>query len=117
MPVPTAASPPGILPIKRVWLRSIDIAQEKLREKKLPPLDLSDPTLKTVGITVGDLKSKGVSGGRFRKVLKTIDNYAKIVDTAIQHHPEITALVWAGVKVILQVGLHFLSVLIRFSLL
>jgi len=109
MPASTIAPPSVILPIERIWQQSIAIAQEKLKEKKLPLLDLGDPTLKSVagiGGTVGALKStieKGARGGRLRRILKTIDSYGKIVDTAIQHNPVITALVWAGVKTILQV--------------
>ena len=105
----TTASPPVILPIERIWQRSIALAQEKLKEKNLPLLDLSDPTLKSVadtGSTIGDLKgsiAESASGRRFRKTLKTVDSYAKIVDTAVQSNPAITALVWAGVRAILQV--------------
>lgn len=40
---------------------------------------------------------------RIGKILKSIEHYAKIVDVAIQHSPEITALVWAGVRSILMV--------------
>ena len=40
---------------------------------------------------------------RLGNILKSVDKYAKIVDTAIQHHPEITSLVWAGARTILQV--------------
>jgi len=85
---------------------------EKLREKKLPLLDLNNPTLTSVAdisSTVGDLKKTSERGGngpavrRLRKVLKTVGSYARIVDRSIQHNPAITALVWAGVRAILQV--------------
>jgi len=107
------AQVPSVLPIERIWQRSIDLAQERLKEKKLPLLELSSPTFKSViGVSspVEDLKrtinqsGKGPAADRWRKILKTIDSYAKLVDTAIQHSPAITALVWAGVRTILQVS-------------
>lgn len=42
-------------------------------------------------------------GRRWGRILKSMEKYAKVVDTAIQHQPEITALVWAGVRTLLQV--------------
>ena len=102
----------SVVPIERIWQRSIDLAQEKLKEKKLPLLELSDPTCKSVAdisSTVGELKrtidqgGNGPGVGCLRKILKTIASYGRIVDTAIQHNPAITALVWAGIRAILQV--------------
>ena len=46
---------------------------------------------------------------RLGTVLKTMNKYATIVDVAIQHSPEVTALVWAGVRGILQVRIIFFS--------
>ena len=40
---------------------------------------------------------------RLNRILKRVDKYTKIVDTAVQHSPEVTALVWAGIRGILQV--------------
>ncbi|KAI5782397.1 WD40-repeat-containing domain protein [Peziza echinospora] len=40
---------------------------------------------------------------RMGRLLNGIEDYAKIVDVAIQHHPDVTALIWAGVRLILQV--------------
>ena len=48
------------------------------------------------------VQSQGM--GRMRKILKSLDKYSTIVDVAIQHHPDITALVWAGFRFILQVS-------------
>ncbi|KAF8476005.1 hypothetical protein BDZ91DRAFT_202272 [Kalaharituber pfeilii] len=42
------------------------------------------------------------------RILKGVQHYASIVDVAIQHSPETTALVWAGVRFILQVSLNVL---------
>jgi len=43
-------------------------------------------------------------GERMRRILKSVESCAKIVDVAIQHHPEISSLVWAGARFILMVG-------------
>ncbi|KAI5789984.1 hypothetical protein FPQ18DRAFT_306690 [Pyronema domesticum] len=39
---------------------------------------------------------------RFHKIVKGLDTCARIVDVAIQHNPDITALVWAGARFLLQ---------------
>ena len=41
---------------------------------------------------------------RMTKILKSLDKYLTIVDVAIQHHPDITSLIWAGLRFILQVS-------------
>ena len=41
---------------------------------------------------------------KINSVLKVMDKYMTIGNTAIQHSPRITALVWAGVRLGLQVG-------------
>ena len=41
---------------------------------------------------------------KINSVLKVMDKYMAIGDIAIQHNPTITALVWAGVRLGLQVG-------------
>jgi len=102
-----------VVPIERIWQRSLDLAQERLKEKKLPPLESTNPMFKSVaGVSspVEDLRrsidqgGKGPGTDRWRKILKIIGTYERLVDTAIQHSPAITALVWAGVKTILQVS-------------
>ena len=84
--------------------------QERLRDKGLPYLEVGDRTTKSVAeisSTVGDFKQtiiKSPKGGRYRKLLKIVDSYVKIVDTTIQHHPAIKPLAWVGFKTILQVS-------------
>jgi hypothetical protein len=48
-------------------------------------------------------KILGVESQRIEKILKIIDKYMIIVDVAIQQSPNITALVWAGVRLTVQV--------------
>jgi len=110
--VPSAGAPASSgQALTVVWQRSIQIAQRKLSEKNLPPLSLDDQKSQSangvIKLTIGDLQSiiQKNSGGveRFGKILKTVEKYAKIVDTAIQHSPEFSSLVWAGVRAIVQV--------------
>jgi hypothetical protein len=48
-------------------------------------------------------KIVGVETHRIKKILKIIEQYMIIVDVAIQNQPDITALVWAGVRLMIQV--------------
>lgn len=117
----TPASPNGAT--AKLWQRSIEIAEKKLSEKNLPPLGLDNlstqPATEIIKLTIGDLEDKvrkhgdaGAGGGRWKNILKTIDRYARIVDTVIQHNPEITALVWAGIRASLQVRLTIHCILL-----
>ena len=107
-----------VLPIERIWQRSIDIAQEKLKKKKLPLLEPSGSAvpsgadISTIVVDLGkaiDQGDRGSGVGRWGKILKVIDSYSRVVDTAIQSNPAITALVWAGVRAILQVRSGFIQ--------
>jgi hypothetical protein len=40
---------------------------------------------------------------RFDTIVGGFEKYAKIVDVAIQHHPEVTSLVWASARFLIQV--------------
>ena len=42
--------------------------------------------------------------GKFRKALVVLEKVAKVGDVAIQHHPDVVALVWAGLRLLLQVS-------------
>ena len=42
--------------------------------------------------------------GKLVNILKKMDKYAKIGDLAMQHHPEIVALIWAALRMSLQVS-------------
>lgn len=97
-----------------VWQQSIQIAQKRLSEENLPPLSLDDQTSQAandaIKLTIGDLQSiikrnaeKDAWVGRLQKILKTMEKYAKIVDTAIQYNPQFPSLVWAGIRAILEV--------------
>ena len=40
---------------------------------------------------------------RLGKILRSVEKYSKVVDTAIQTSPQVSALVWAGVWAIMRV--------------
>ena len=46
-------------------------------------------------------------------ILQHINRYCAIVDIGIQHHPDITALVWAGARTLIQVSRTLNNVLFR----
>ena len=48
---------------------------------------------------------------RLGKILKIVDNYSKVVDTAVQSNPQVSALVWAGVRAIIQVALNHVEMI------
>lgn len=108
-----------------IWQKSLEIAEQKLLKLRLPPLDHAhlkpcshDPghheesANNTVALNVQELQTtieakhsadsgKGIE--RMRDILQTFSRYAAIVDVAVGHSPHITALVWAGIRLILQV--------------
>jgi len=108
-----------------LWQKALEIAQESLIKYKLPLLELgslqSQSAVENIQSLVAELETahqgnkdrqwryKDRDGNevvlveRLGKILKSVNKYATIVDTAIQHHPDITSLVWAGARTILLV--------------
>ena len=41
--------------------------------------------------------------GRVYNILRKVEKYAKFGDIAIQHHPDVVALVWASLRMLLEV--------------
>ena len=60
----------------------------------------------TGGLVTGEDNKAFMTRGRVHSILKKVEKYVKIGDTAIQHHPEIVALIWAGLRMTLQVSWH-----------
>ena len=110
-----------------VWAETLDIAKKKLSNHNLPPLGLADLTsqsaeenIKAVITALNTLQNddkkkrwKYTRHGRevifverVGKVLKIVEKYSKVVDTAIQAHRQVCTLVWAGVLNIMQVGIY-----------
>ena len=96
-----------------IWTNALMIAEQKLSNNK-PPLNIShlypDTAEGNIGSIIealkdvqGDDKKKRWVGERFGKILKCVEKYSKIVDTAIQANPQVAALVWAGIWGIIRV--------------
>ena len=96
------------------WERTLDIAATMLHDHDLPALDRDtlssteniQAVLEALNTAQGeDQKVKLIGKDRLRRILRGVEKYTKIVDSAVQHSPEVTALVWAGIRGILQVSI------------
>ena len=122
----------------RVWATTLEIAEKRLRENNLPLLDLktlaSESPEENIRIVVKKLNTlqevnkekqwsytwhgkEVIVMERLGKILKIVNNYSKIVDTAVQSNPQVSTLVWAGVRAIMQVRIeYYLPSLIELNL-
>lgn len=112
-----------------VWAQALKIAEKKLSDNK-PPLDLKNLASQSAGENIraviealetlqSDEKKnrwsytwhgkKVIIVEHWGKILKAAEPYTKVVGTAIQANPQVTALVWAGVLALMQVCIHILS--------
>ncbi|KAF8421781.1 hypothetical protein EV426DRAFT_188583 [Tirmania nivea] len=120
-----------------LWQKALEIAQESLVKHKLPSLEIdsfkSQSAAENIQSLLAELEAaKQENKNRqwryldrqgnevawvehLGKILKSVDKYAKIVDIAIQHHPDVTSLVWAGARAILQVALHHVEAIEYFE--
>jgi hypothetical protein len=92
--------------------QAYELAKLQLTDKELQllpePNPVDGPTSPISRTVVGEAteahdKRQRYQRKRFHKIVKGLDTYARIVDVAIQHNPDITALVWAGARFLLQV--------------
>ena len=100
------------------------IADNKLKEHNLPPLDrttltskLAEENIQAIVEQLGTLQEANKKNRRsitwfgkeiivmehVGKILKIVDSYSKVVDIAVQSNPQVSALVWAGIRAIMQV--------------
>ena len=124
--LPQTKTTQSLLDIDMVWAEALKIANEKLGDKNLP-LYLTNLTSQLPGGSIRAViealdtlqkaeqdkrlhytwnGKKVVIVERLGKFLKIAEPYSKIVDTAIQSHPEVAALVWAGIWAIMRVCIH-----------
>ena len=105
-----------------IWINTLKLAEQKLRDNKLPPLNLnSDSAEKNIGSIIETLqdvqeddREKRWIGERFGKILKSVENYSKIVQTAIQAAvPQVSALVWAGILGMIQVLTYLIDCVLK----
>ncbi|KAF8446873.1 hypothetical protein BDZ91DRAFT_702955, partial [Kalaharituber pfeilii] len=121
-----------------LWQRSLQIAQRKLSEKRLPPLEIHDiPTQSAseiIQLTIRDLQTiihtiqhndNAVAVGWLQEILLVFEKYTTFVDAAvpllllyliflaepaIECDPGVIALAWVAVRGILQVALNHFEV-------
>ena len=129
-PQTKSTSGPGIIDVAWAW--ALKIAKVQLGDSF--PLELTNLTPQPAGDNIRaviealntlqkDEKKKRWSyiwrgreviiAERLGKILKTVEPYSKVVDTAIQVNPQVAALVWAGVWAIMRVGTNLLYELIE----
>ncbi|KAF8421773.1 hypothetical protein EV426DRAFT_188014 [Tirmania nivea] len=114
-----------------LWQKALEIARDSLAKYELPSLEISSFQSQSAAENIQSLLAKLEAAQlenkdrqwrykdrqgnevawveRLGKILKSVDKYAKIVDVAIQHHPDVTSLVWAGARTILQVTLSHIE--------
>ncbi|KAF8436685.1 hypothetical protein BGX38DRAFT_62567 [Terfezia claveryi] len=105
-----AASPPQTKSVSQVWAKALELAGKKLNDNNLPPLNLTNLTsqsaednieavVKALNTVQEDDKRKRWSYTwrgkevvvleRLGKILKNLEQYTKVVDTAIQSNPQV----------------------------
>lgn len=95
------------------WNRGIEKARKSLSEADITTLDSLLSGGNSVDKAVDELKVKMMSSGvdgnqsqktlRFQKFLRTLEKYGNLVDVCIQHSPEVTALVWGSMRLVIDV--------------
>ena len=126
-PGPGAAEPST--PSSVVWAKVSEITKKKLSDYSLPPLDFTSLTSQSAeeniaavvkalnAVQEDDMKKRWsytrcgkevIVVERLGKILKSVEKYSKVVDTAIQSNPQVSALVWAGVSAIMRVRIDSL---------
>ena len=116
LPISTTPPSPGAsiklqpLTPSEIRERTYDALKLRLQPDELDRLDwekYKGTTASKAEGDINDLKTK-LEGNlqhskSMNKILQYINKYCAIVDVAIQHHPDITALVWAGARTAIQV--------------
>jgi hypothetical protein len=92
-----------------LWKHAYELAGLELTVKEYALLQAKsvdgDPIYRSVieDAILAQSKRRRNQRTKFHKIIKGLDTYARIVDVAIQHSPEVTALAWAGARFLLLV--------------
>ena len=104
-PAPTIR-PRTLSPIE-IRQRTADLLKKRLTPGEVEKIKWEETTEEQAKAVVEgvqkSLEGKPEHKGMY-KTLQYINKYATIIDVAIQHQPCITALVWAGMRAVIQVG-------------
>lgn len=97
------------------WKKGVEKARKRLPEADISKLDSllgdRDSLTEAVDELKAQISSHCVHGNqsdtarRFEKFLRILDKYGQVVDVYIQHSPEVTALVWGSVRLMIDVWL------------
>ena len=104
---PTATALPQTLSPLEIRQRTADLLKIRLTSEEAKKIKWDETTEEQAKAVVEgvqrSLKGKPDHTGKMYKTLQYINQYSKIIDMAIQHQPCITALVWAGMRTVIQV--------------
>ena len=104
---PTATAIPQTLSPLEIRQRTADLLKIRLTSEEAKKIKWDETTEEQAKAVVEEvqrsLKGKPDHTGKMYKTLQYINQYSKIIDVAIQHQPCITALVWAGMRTVIQV--------------
>ncbi|KAF8540469.1 hypothetical protein BDD12DRAFT_880424 [Trichophaea hybrida] len=120
-PLSASAQPPSNLstqqrddqPLSRTEIhdRTASLLKQRLDPKEWERLkwdDYAGTTTEQTRAVIDEVKhsmdGKREHSEKMYKILQYVNKYCTIVDIAIQHQPQITALVWAGVRTIIQLA-------------
>ena len=94
--------------------RTVNLLKNRLTPEEVEEIEWDETTEEQAKAVIEEvqksLEGKPEHTGKMYKTLQYINQYSKIIDVAIQHQPCITALVWAGVRTVIQVCDHSLFV-------
>ena len=111
-PTPTAL-PQTLSPLE-IRQRTVNLLKNRLTPEEVEEIEWDETTEEQAKAVIEEvqksLEGKPEHTGKMYKTLQYINLYSKIIDVAIQHQPCITALVWAGVRTVIQVCGHSLFV-------
>ena len=104
---PTPTTLPQTLSPHEIRQRTADLLKERLTPDEVGEIKWDETTPEQAKAVVVEVR-KSMEGKpehtrKMYKTLQCINTYFKIIDVAIQHQPCITALVWAGVRTVIQV--------------
>jgi len=118
-PLPIPAALPQTLSPLEIRQRIAKLLEKRLTAEEVKKIKWEETTPEQAKAVVEEVKNslegKPEHSEKMYKSLQYINKYAKIIDVAIQHQPCITALVWAGMRTVIQVSDQPLSLSICLS--
>lgn len=105
--LPIAATLHQPLSPAEIRQRTVELLKERIRPEEVEKLKWDETTAEqakeVVNTVTQSMEGKPKHTGKMYKTMQYVNKYCTIIDVAIQHQPQITALVWAGVRTVIQV--------------